>query len=550
MAAAAQISFQMRIDKVYQDAGVWKGDVSGPMDIYPADGLLVVDTSEIPEPEPPPTLTAIDNVDPKLAYAGTWFNGPTTAPGFYGNTMAYSNIAGNSMTLIFNGTSIEVFCEKKVGHGSGTFQIDAQAAQTINLGVAGPVGSTSVFKVENLSAGQHTFKLTVVGPSYVVFDYIKINGTAVTPIPPIPPAGDIVVQPGQSIKAAVEAAASGKTVQLLAGLYSENLINVPVGVSIVGAGKNQTTIEFTGTHPQQSETGIFQLKSSSQANGNQTISGFTIRGKFLANGGIIVDKRDNVKITDILVRDTTYFGGWLKNTTGSEFSYSELYNSSWASVAWVTGEICVHNITNTLIHHNYIHTDRSDKGYGIKALWPDGTITTSKFYSNIFQMTHFSLWNNGVAPNIDIELHNTFYAGIEIYDNDFSTMGCSLAGHKATKSGRVIVRNNRFVWSSTAHIEVVCSNLTIEANTFSGAPMMTANFQPNGKWIDIIVNNNDFTSSGTNPSWGGTHLIGANGMDMTITNNTYNNLGGYTFVKHMGAPANSVIVDTGNTKNQ
>ena len=165
-------------------------------------------------------------------------------------------------------------------------------------------------------------------------------------------------------------------------------------------------------------------------------------------------------------------------------------------------------------------------------------------------MTHFSLWNNGVAPNIDIELHNTFYAGIEIYDNDFSTMGCSLAGHKATKSGRVIVRNNRFVWSSTAHIEVVCSNLTIEANTFSGAPMMTANFQPNGKWIDIIVNNNDFTSSGTNPSWGGTHLIGANGMDMTITNNTYNNLGGYTFVKHMGAPANSVIVDTGNTKNQ
>jgi len=100
-----------------------------------------------------------------------------------------------------------------------------------------------------------------------------------------------------------------------------------------------------------------------------------------------------------------------------------------------------------------------------------------------------------------------------------------------------------------AHIEVVCSNLTIEANTFIGAPMMTANFQPNGKWVDIIVNNNDFTSSGTNPSWGGTHLIGANGANMTITNGRYNNLGGYTFVKHMGSPANSAIIDTGNIKN-
>jgi len=501
----------------------------------------------IPHEEiPPPVLTAIDNTDSKLAYAGGWYSGPTTAPGFYGNTMAYSNVAGNTMTLVFNGTSIEIFCEKKVGHGSATFQVDSLPAVTENLGVAGPVGSTSVFKLD-VPLGQHTFKLGVVGSGYVVFDYIKINGTAVTP--PIPPTTDTIIQPGQSIKAAVEGASSGKVFRLLAGLYSENIVNVPVGVSILGAGKNQTTIEFVGTHPQQSETGMFQLKSSSQANGNQTISGFSIRGKFLGNGGIIVDKRDNVKITDVLVRDTTYFGAWLKNTTGSEFSYSELYNSSWASVAWVTGELNVHNITNTLIHHNYIHTDRTDKGYGIKALWPDGTITTSKFYSNIFQMTHFSLWNNGAAPNIDIELHNTFYAGIEIYDNDFSVMGCSLASHKPTKSGRVVVRNNRFVWCSTAHIEVVCSNLTIEANTFSGAPMMTANFQPNGKWVDIIVNNNDFTSSGTNPSWGGTHLIGANGANMTITNGRYNNLGGYTFVKHMGAPANSVIVDSGNVKN-
>jgi hypothetical protein len=380
---------------------------------------------------------------------------------------------------------------------------------------------------------------------------------------------------------------------------------------VVGAGKLKTIINFTGSMPQQSEAAMFQLKggslvrimpmtmgitgimllvllwlianygpwaarikiivtsvivviiiaiiiyivnaprASQQAAGNQTISGFTINGKFQCNGGIMVDGRDAVKILDVKVQETTYFGAWLKNTTGSEFANNELINGSWASVGWVTGELCVHNITNTIIHHNFFKTTRNDKGYGIKALWPDGTVTNSKFYNNKFELTHFSLWNNGSAPNIDIELHNTFYNGIEIYENDFSTMGLSLASHRPTKGGRTIVRNNRFVWCSTAHIELVCSNITIgPGNVFNGAPMLTANFQPNGKWTDIIVTGNTFTSNGANPSWGGTHLIGANGMDMTITNNTYNHLGGYTFVKHMGAPANSTIVDTGNTKNQ
>lgn len=544
-------TFGQQIDRVYKVNGVWKGDISGPITTYPSNGVVISDTSSIPDPVviPPVVFTSVDNVDPKMIYTGGgWFSGPTNATGFYpaapNSTLAYASAAGNVATLNFTGTSIEVFCEKKsaVGHGSATFQVDAQTPTTVNLNATG--GVVSAFKVENLTNTQHTFKLTVVGGGNVVFDYVKINGSAVSP--PIPPTGDIIVPPGQSVKSAVESAASGKTVQLLAGVYNENTINVPLGVNIVGAGKGQTFIDFTGTHAQQSETAIMQLKSSSQVNGNQTLSGFTIRGKFLGNGGIIVDKRDNVIITDVKIQETTYFGGWLKNT-GTEWSNSEFLNTSWASVGWVTGELNVQNITNTLIHHNLFTTTRTDKGYGIKALWSNGTVRTSKIYSNKFQLVKTSIWNNGSAPNIDLELHDTYYAGIEIYDNDFGTV-LSLASHRPTTSGITKVTGNRFTWSSTCHIELVCSDILIEGNTFSGAPMMTANFQPNGKWVNQTINNNDFISNNANPSWGGVFLVGADGANMIITNNriTYQP---YTFVKHMGSTANSTIVDTGNIKN-
>jgi len=234
------------IDRVYKENGIWKGDLSQPVQSYPIKGAIIADTSAIPDPVvlPPVQLTTVDNADTKVVYAGGgWYSGPTTAAGFYpaqpNSTIAYAAAAGNTSTLIFTGTSIEVFCEKKagVGHGSGAFQVDAGPATTVALGVAGPVGSTSVYKVENLAAGQHTFKLTVVGSGNVVFDYVKINGTAVTP-PTVPPptTGAIIVNPGQSIKAAVESATAGKTVEILAGTYNEPNINVPSGVSIKGIG--------------------------------------------------------------------------------------------------------------------------------------------------------------------------------------------------------------------------------------------------------------------------------------------------------------------------
>ena len=592
------------------------------IDIPKAGKYQFVDS--IPPIPPIPTdstvVSIIDNAVKGIQgyqhnYSTGWTDG-SNVKGWHDGTLSYT-LTG-SVTMKFNGKKVYWYTERGPTHGIADVYIDDVKKATVDLYAATFKQQVLVYSDTLLTEDIHTIKLQATGKknaastgTYILQDYFKFKDPGFVPdtIPPQPPITvDITVQPGQSIKAAVERAVSGQKVGLLAGNYTENLFNIPIGVSLIGLGKDQTFINFTGSMAQQSEAGMIQLKggttvmsssvyvfggvgiflliflwlfinygpddkrkvvtavmvliviciiiyllapkATTVANGNQTVSGFTINGKFLCNGGIIVDGRDNVKILDVRVQETTYFGVWLKNTTGSEFANSELINGSWASVGWVTGELDVYNITNTIIHHNFIKTTRTDKGYGIKALWPDGTVRNCKFYNNRFELVHTSMWNNGSAPNIDIELHDTYYDGIEFYENDFSTMGLSLAGHKpAVGNSRTIVRNNRFTWSSTAAIEVVCHNITIENNVFNGSPIMTANFAANGRYTGIVVNNNTFNSSGTNPGWAALHLIGADGMEITITNNKYTNTRGYQLVKHMGPPGNSVVVQSGNVIN-
>lgn len=206
------------------------------------------------------------------------------------------------------------------------------------------------------------------------------------------------------------------------------------------------------------------------------------------------------------------------------------------------------SLTDVSIHHVKIKTDNTTKGYGFKALWPESVFTNLRMFENDLDMHPTSLWNNGGAPNISIEFAAAHYAGIEIYKNKIRNV-ISMAAHRPTKSGRLWIHDNDMVEmksNTTCAIELVCSNVTIERNGIKGAAMFTANMQPNGKWVDQIITNNDFQSNGANPGWGGTFLIGQDGANMNVNNNRLK-VGNFARFKHMGNPANSVIVDSGNS---
>ncbi|HMG91676.1 MAG TPA: hypothetical protein VK589_16575, partial [Chryseolinea sp.] len=454
-------------------------------------------------------------------------------------------------------TKIEWYTEVGPTHGIVGVSIDGGPEVMVDLYAAAFNQMVKVWELDTLAPSERTIKLRCTGTknalssnAYLITDLFKIFKPLDVPDVPIeppitPPTGEIIVQPGQSIKSAVENATAGKTIRLLEGTYTENIINVPIGVNVIGPGKDKTFINYTGSVQPQSSTAMFQINSATKASGNQTISGFTIRGVNACNGGIHLSNRDNVKLLDVRVQETTFFGVWLKDTIGSEFANSELINSSWASVGWASGELCVYNLTNTLVHHNLFKTTRTDKGYGIKSLGGVGEIRTSKFYSNKFELAKRSIWNNN-SPNIDFELHDCYYAGFEIYDNDFGNM-LSLAGNKPTRAGKVIARNNRFkMGGGPFAIEIVCSDILLDANTITETSILTACFSP-GKWINQVVNNNDFVSNNANPSWGGTFLVGPGGSNMLITNNRLKK-GNYPLIKyHNSTPAMSTIIESGNT---
>lgn len=486
-------------------------------------------------PIPPDTRTTIDNVDTKIVYAGSWYSGSTTAPGFYPDgqpTMAYSSMAGNTATFNFTGTSIEVFCEKKVGHGSGIFQVDNQTPITIPLGEAGPVGSTSVFKVENIAAGNHVFKLTISGNGYVVLDYLKINGIAVTPTPP---SGTLLL-PGVSMKTVVEAASSGTMFQLGNGTYPETIVNVPIGVSILPPSSGVAVINYSGSAVAQGSQGIIQLKSGSSTNGNQTISGFTLKGNNLANGGIIIENRTGVIISDVKIENMTFFGGWVVSST-VDWGNSTFTNTSWASTGWCSGELNLFNPKGR-VHHNTFTNTLNTKGYGIKSMWGNNTWDALVIEENTFNLVPSSVWKNGSGPNIDIEFHDTWVGSgnVIIQNNKLKNM-ISATGNKTTgNTGRWIIRNNEFTLQagSTCHVEVACNNIDIKNNIMRGASIITANFVANAKYNDCVVDGNDFVSNNANPGWGGTFLIGPTGVTNFVYKNNKITKGSYTLIKYMG----------------
>lgn len=114
-------------------------------------------------------VNTYDNTDPLINYSGTWFNGQTTATGFSNNTMAYSNVAGNSFTIQFTGFRFEFMAEYKSTSSRAGVTIDNKPEEVVNLNS----GTGIQTKGWDLAQGFHTVKIRVMDAKYLVFDGYK-----------------------------------------------------------------------------------------------------------------------------------------------------------------------------------------------------------------------------------------------------------------------------------------------------------------------------------------------------------------------------------------
>ncbi|MFF7133157.1 beta-galactosidase [Streptomyces sp. NPDC008196] len=144
-----------------------------------------------------------DDPDSALQYAGSWSHVHDTSytGGDYKHTESFSDKAGDSLTVPFDGTAIRWIGSKTNNHGNADVYLDGTKVATVDD--SGAENQVVVFQKTGLAPGAHTLKIVVAGnhgsgstDNYVAIDAIDVpTGTAADePTYPVVPQ-----QPGTAI---------------------------------------------------------------------------------------------------------------------------------------------------------------------------------------------------------------------------------------------------------------------------------------------------------------------------------------------------------------
>jgi hypothetical protein len=351
--------------------------------------------------------------------------------------------------------------------------------------------------------------------SFSVVAQPNLSTVRIAPIPELPVDGKtIVVSPSSDVKRVIETAQAGTTVKFNAGKYYLKAIHVPVKVNVDLGNAEVVATEPGGFNQVQA---VFWFKSASKINGDQWIRGGTIRGNNIAAGGIIIDGRDNIQISDTKFRDFNFFGLWLLNSSNGEARDLDFLNTSGAINSWAAGELCFFNLTNWYIHHVTVKSTSANRGYGLKAMYGNGTLTNVKFSHISTDMNHSSIWNNGMSKNIGVEVHDTKVVGmLEFFNCNFGNQVSLALGHP--NQGKVLVRDCVFdTAGDTYAIETIMDNFEFRNSTVRRTQMVTANFQPQPyRWKNWVIKDIKVEQPAGIPSWGGLFLIGQSGVENVV----------------------------------
>ncbi|MBI1767585.1 MAG: T9SS type A sorting domain-containing protein [Bacteroidetes bacterium] len=308
------------------------------------------------------------------------------------------------------------------------------------------------------------------------------------------------IRPWRTLRHAVTkvAANQGHTIMVGAGTFVEKgLIEVPLGVSVVGAGVDVTIFKSASSfyyHPPVdpgygTNHFLISLSEFNQLDGNQTLRNFTIDGDSKQlHGGIYVRYRNKVVIDEVKVQNTNYTGIWLWDVKDSQLTNTQLVNCSWGSTGYSSGALNVGNLERVEISQLMVD---ENTGYGIKALGPDGynDIFYLKMHDCHISVTPFGLWNNGSAPNIAIELWQSTLVGCEIY-NTYVDNTISLVNSAVPSTGiqTIRVHDNIFDMETRANgsgygLELSIHDAEIDHNYFIKGTYGIANWDnPMQNW--------------------------------------------------------------------
>lgn len=313
----------------------------------------------------------------------------------------------------------------------------------------------------------------------------------------------------------------GHVIRLGAGTFTEpNILAVPSGVSLIGAGAGQTKIlvnsYYTLTDYNQWRQATYHPERFViQLNGaNQTLKGFSLDGQVRRNvGGIYAQNAVNVVFDDLNIQNFRVSGLFLaEKSVNSEIKNSYFKNNAYADrVTGDTGNILFDFNKNLSIHDNYIEEQGAISsgfgGYGIKRAQgtPAGEAYTwgyekenfhegTKIFNNTIVVPEYGAWDNGKAPGIAIEIAGGMLKNVEIYNNKVNNHVSIVANFNEGLYRGLAVRihhnffnlgHGRYAYA----IEANAPGMEIDHNIFEGG------LNPIAQWDDRRDKNNFFDHS-------------------------------------------------------
>ena len=242
----------------------------------------------------PGHLTPVDDTDSSITYTGSWGYSSGRTYGDLGDDVHYTQTNGDSATITFTGTGIDVLTEANNDEGDIDVYVDGVLDRTVTANrTAERLAQQVVYSKTGLSQGTHTIKLVKKDNSYLLIDgYVPIAA-------PIAPVHDIALR--------------GITFSYATWLGS----NGPDGYR-----DNQAGVTWTGTPAVAGRVGAAVQVSRGQ---RIEISG----GTFAHLGGTAVDLANGTQ-------NSTVSGNRIYDTSGSGVSVGEFDDFSLTDPARMT----------------------------------------------------------------------------------------------------------------------------------------------------------------------------------------------------------------------
>jgi hypothetical protein len=122
-----------------------------------------------------PNSAELNDTSASIVYTGTWTYGNNRGAGDFDNDVHYTPNNGDSVSITFTGTGIDVIGPMSSADGTANVKLDGAQISTISAVYSGTyTPQQHYWGIRNQTPGTHTLTLTKTGGSYLQLDAVTI----------------------------------------------------------------------------------------------------------------------------------------------------------------------------------------------------------------------------------------------------------------------------------------------------------------------------------------------------------------------------------------